>query len=107
MTTSSGRNDATQSASSRRSRHAYPLINVGNALRAVKHVTEAESAYRRALDRDPENADAFYNLGLLMAGCERPDAGDPNAPPLSCVRAIGHVLRRRPRSCAVRQKSRS
>ena len=39
--------------------------NSGDALRSMQHFAEARDAYRRALDFDPRNVDAF--LGLLRS----------------------------------------
>jgi tetratricopeptide (TPR) repeat protein len=45
-----------------------PLIpfNLGNVLDELGLVREAEIAYRRAIGRSPDMADAWFNLGVLM-----------------------------------------
>lgn len=40
-------------------------IREGNALLLVGRVHEAIEEYRAALDKDPENAEVHYNLGLI------------------------------------------
>ena len=43
-------------------------FNLGLILRAVNRDTEAESAFRKALELDPKNADATGNLGAVLGG---------------------------------------
>jgi len=48
------------------------LIHLGDALLALDRVDEAEDAYRRALELDPESAAAHYGLGRAAASADRP-----------------------------------
>ncbi len=45
--------------------HPQSLNNLGLALKAAGKMDEARSAFRNALNLDPEYANAHYNLGLL------------------------------------------
>jgi Flp pilus assembly protein TadD len=49
---------------------ARPLINLGNVLAAGEDFSGAAASYRRALQREPENAEAMNNLAwvLLQSG---------------------------------------
>jgi tetratricopeptide (TPR) repeat protein len=40
-------------------------VNLGNALKSQKRFVEGESALKRAITIDPNNADVYYNLGIL------------------------------------------
>lgn len=40
-------------------------LNYGSALRGVRRYAEAQEAYQRVLQRDPQSADAYFNLGVL------------------------------------------
>jgi len=40
-------------------------INLGSALRGLKQYREADAEYRRALQLEPQNPDAYFNLGIL------------------------------------------
>jgi len=52
----------------KRSRRAGILSNLGAALRSAGRVDEAEKAYREAIARDPDLANAHGNLGNLLSG---------------------------------------
>ena len=41
------------------------MLNLGSAQRAVGRFAEAAETYRQLLTRDGQNADAYYNLGIL------------------------------------------
>lgn len=41
-------------------------LNLGSALRGVGRPAEALDIYRRLAERDPQYADAYFNLGVLM-----------------------------------------
>src|SRR5262249_46735489 len=45
---------------------ALAHYNLGNALRALDQLAEAEVAYRKAVDLQPDHAEALCNLGLLL-----------------------------------------
>jgi tetratricopeptide (TPR) repeat protein len=40
-------------------------LNYGSALRGMRRYDEAAAAYRHVIERDPQNADAYFNLGVL------------------------------------------
>jgi tetratricopeptide (TPR) repeat protein len=46
--------------------HSVAMFNLGVALDDLGRLTEAADAYRRALDLDPENPDAHYNLAGIL-----------------------------------------
>lgn len=41
-------------------------LNLGSALRGVNRHSEALDTYRRVAERDPQYADVYFNLGVLM-----------------------------------------
>ena len=45
--------------------------NLGNALKDIGRLDEAEASYRRALQFKPDNADALVNLGATLQGMGR------------------------------------
>jgi Flp pilus assembly protein TadD len=65
------------------------LSNHGNALRAIRRVTEAERAYRQALQVDPAHSDAANGLGALLVETDRAAEG---------LALFDAVLRERPES---------
>ena len=50
---------------------APPRFNLANLLNAQGRNDEAESQIRAILQRDPENGEAQYSLGLLLSEVER------------------------------------
>lgn len=58
---------------------------VGMVLSDRGELTEAESAYRRAIELDPRNPVAHHNLGALLVQMERPEALEA----LEKARALG------------------
>lgn len=54
-----------------KARRADILSNLGAALRAAGRASEAEAAYREAIERDPASATAWHNLGNLYLGAGR------------------------------------
>src|SRR5690349_5363709 len=51
-------------------------MNVGNALRALGRPDEARAAYWIAIEREPQDAKAYFNLGLLMFEQEDDEAAE-------------------------------
>ena len=49
-------------------KEAKEYYNIGNTYRDKKDYDEAIKAYRRAIELEPDYADAYYNLGLAYAG---------------------------------------
>ena len=54
-------------------------LNLGSALRGVRRFDEARAEYQRVLARDPNYADAYFNLGVLHL----------DAPQLAGLDAVG------------------
>ncbi len=52
-------------------------LNLGSALRGMRRYGEAEQTYRRVLQRDPQSADAYFNLGVLFL--DAPELGGLDA----------------------------
>ncbi len=50
---------------------AFFLVNLGILLKRSERPSEAEAAYRRALELKPDFADANYNLGVLLKSTDR------------------------------------
>ena len=50
--------------------------NRGNALQRLKRFTEAEEAYRRAIELQPKFADAWNNLGTCLRELKRPEEAE-------------------------------
>lgn len=65
--------------------HASPIYynNLGNALRDARKLDDAVLAYRRAVELQPDYADAHNNLGNALR-----EKGDAAAALTSCARAI-------------------
>jgi tetratricopeptide repeat protein len=58
--------EAQQRLAAERPGDAAVFNDLGNLLLLVPRPEEAEAAYRKALELDPEKASAHYNLGLLL-----------------------------------------
>jgi len=65
--------------------HPSPIYynNLGNALRTADRLSDAVHAYRRAVELEPEYADAHNNLGNALR-----ESGDAASALTSCARAI-------------------
>ena len=57
-------------------RFAQAHSNRGNALQRLKRYTEAEPAYRRALELMPNFGDAWNNLGTCLRELKRPEEAE-------------------------------
>ncbi len=51
--------------------------NLGNALRELERLNEAEASFRRALALKPDFAEAYFNLGVLAVQVGKPAAALP------------------------------
>ena len=54
-------------------RDAAPYFNLGVLLEDLKRPQDAARCYQDALDRDPDFADAHYNLGLVFEALGKKD----------------------------------
>ena len=50
---------------------AFFMGNLGVLLKETRRLPEAEAAYRRALELNPDYAEAHYNLGVLLQEAEQ------------------------------------
>ena len=58
--------EAQQRLAAERPNDAAVFNDLGNLLLLVPQPDEAEAAYRKAIELDPDKASALYNLGLLL-----------------------------------------
>jgi tetratricopeptide (TPR) repeat protein len=65
---------------------------LGVALRGQRKLTEAETAYRRAVELDPVRPEAYYNLGLLFKDFIATAAPDLDQSSATYHKALAYLL---------------
>jgi tetratricopeptide (TPR) repeat protein len=63
-------------------------LNLGSALRGMRRFIEADTAYKKVVSAEPQNADALYNLGILYLDAPSMPGFDPVSQRMIAIRYL-------------------
>ena len=63
-------------------------LNYGSALRGMRRYLEADTAYKKVVSAEPQNADALYNLGILYLDAPAMPGFDPISQRMIAIRYL-------------------
>lgn len=63
-------------------------LNYGSALRGMRRYIEADTAYKKVVSAEPQNADALYNLGILYLDAPSMPGFDPISQRMIAIRYL-------------------